>query len=574
MASTSPEGDAAVTPLAGTVQVAAGLHARRIPLLATPRNRVLVGIGDVGRAARRFSALTGLSLSARRAMQAQRSDVGRQPIRPPDYWTGYQEEEEERAARTSTGDAALDKLIARRATAKREAAARPRPQRGLPSTIHRRSHSIAGPMTAPGGMARRLLPATVVPAANPANSPQTAASREPRAARPTRPARPGQGDRPRPAAPPATTTAARTTTSSSPAADAVQRSAERAASSASPAVDAVRRTARLDGSTPVAAAGLTPPAGRDAARRGIDASSASASASASSPGRSFRSAPGQPDAATASASSAAARRSAAPSELDPGVGAGAVPDWVGGSTAAGAVPFAGSSSTGSSSTGSPSTGSSSTGSPSTVAASLAARSVARSAGAEADVSDVEVAPPWPGDLPEVAEVAASPFAAATIGRKVAVRPLLAGWRAPTAWRSIAAAPGLRLLPVGPAGLPTAWSSTAAGSEQGTSSWADTVRRVVSEASSGPGAVRNLPVGGPTVVVREVASSEGSAARGRSTGPDRASTTGATRAGDRAVTSPTSAAADRAGTSRSSERAASTAVARAADRATAAADRAT
>src|SRR4051794_346545 len=199
MASTSPDGDAAAAPLAGTVQVAAGLHARRTPLLATPRApapappplagparaaaglpprrtpllatpraRVLAGIGDVGRAARRFSALTGLSLSARRALTAQRSDVRSQPVRPPDFWSGYQDEELEGGLRRSTGDAALDKLVARRVAQKREADGRLRVQRGLPSTIHRRAHSAAGPMTAPGAMARRLLPATVVPAPNPA----------------------------------------------------------------------------------------------------------------------------------------------------------------------------------------------------------------------------------------------------------------------------------------------------------------------------------------------------------------------------------------------------------------------
>ncbi len=81
MASTPPETEAPAAPLAGAAQVAAGLHARRTPLVATPRAGALAGIGDVGRAARRFSALTGLSLSARRAVQSQGTDVDRQPDR-------------------------------------------------------------------------------------------------------------------------------------------------------------------------------------------------------------------------------------------------------------------------------------------------------------------------------------------------------------------------------------------------------------------------------------------------------------------------------------------------------------
>jgi hypothetical protein len=143
MASTPPipDGDAAAVPLAGTVQVAAGLHARRTPLLSTPRLRALAGIGDLARSVRRFSSLTFLSLSARRTMEARYrgSDPGLLSVRPPDYWSGHHDDELG-APRVSTGDAAFDRLVARRAAQKREAEGRNPSRRGLPSTIHRRSH--------------------------------------------------------------------------------------------------------------------------------------------------------------------------------------------------------------------------------------------------------------------------------------------------------------------------------------------------------------------------------------------------------------------------------------------------
>jgi hypothetical protein len=424
-ASSAPAGEPA--PLRGAVQVAAGLHARRVPLISTPRVRALSGIGDVGRAARRFSALTGLSLSARMAMRDQRSSVHRMPVRPPDYWTGFAAEEEVRvaAAKQTTGDAALDALIARRGSAKRVARKAQHVQvpRGLPSTIHRRNNSVAGPMTAPGGMARRLQPAAMVPVPNPANSPQTAASREPRSPGPAakpKANRAGRRDRPRPTAPP--TNRARPTTAP---ADAVAE---------------VRRSATSD--TPLSPADVA-------------ASAAGA--------------------ADVALRRAAAIRPTAADELAPGAGpvAAATPDAVPG-------PEAGASST---------------------------RSTAEPAAEAFDDVVEDDAPTWPGDLPEAPAPAGTPFAPAPTGRRVAVQPLLAGWRAPTAWRSIAAGEGVRLLPVHASALPSSWSSPAAASA-GTSeggSWADSVRRAA-EAANGPGAVRNLPVAGPAVVVRDGSSS--------------------------------------------------------------------
>jgi hypothetical protein len=433
----APDGESA--PLPGTVQVAAGLHARRVPLLSTPRVRALSGIGDVGRAARRFSALTGLSLSARMAMHDQRSTVHRMPVRPPDYWTGFAEEEEVRvaAARQTTGDAALDALIAKRGSAKRVArkAQHVQVQRGLPSTIHRRTNSIAGPMTAPGGMARRLQPAAMVPVPNPANSPQTAASREPRSPSPAaKPGadRAGRRDRPRPTAPPSNPTR-RTTRPGSVPADAVAE---------------VRRTATSD----------TP-------RSPLEVAASATSAA---------------DAALRRATSPAAGE--APSSSAPVLG----PE-----TDSGTVGF----------------------------------------GTENDAVAVDQAegeaPAWPGDLPEEPAAAATPFAPGTVGRRVAVQPLLAGWRAPTAWRSIAAGDGLRLLPVHASGLPSSWSSPAAASagDSNGGSWADTVRRAA-EAANGPGAVRNLPVGGPSVIVRDGASSaEATGARATTVRRSPATTSG-------------------------------------------------
>jgi hypothetical protein len=442
--------DGEATPLPGTVQVAAGLRARRVPLLSTPRVRALDGIGDVGRAARRFSALAGLSLSARRAMQDQRSTVQRMPVRPPDYWTGYQEQEEERVAnRQTTGDAALDALIARRGGAKRVArkAQHVQVQRGLPSTVHRRSNSVAGPMTAPGGMARRLQPAAMVPTPNPANSPQTAASREPRpAAKPANKAakRPGGRDRPRPTGPASATP---------------NRAARRAATPEPAASSTIRRTPEGAATTTTSAVAASATAAADAAVR------------------------------RAATPTTPARRSAAPAELDPGAAPAAAAVTTDAATADEAAP--------------PVLGPE----PSQVPGGSGTENAAdERADLDLDLDDDDVAPAWPGDLPEAPAASVSPFAPATVGRRIAVQPLLAGWRAPTAWRSISAGNGLRLLPVGASALPGSWATPAAPGDGGEGSWADTVRRFAA-AAGGPGAVRHLPVGGPSVIVRDGASGE-------------------------------------------------------------------
>lgn len=214
------------SPADAAGHVSAGLRAHRTPIGVA---RALTGIGDVGRAAMRFSALTFLSASARRRQLASGAQTDRMLVRPPDFWAGERPADE--AADGSkqivrTGDAAFDALLAKRRSpsdrgvGSRNASA-PQP-RGLPSTVHRRGVSAAGPLTGPGSVVRRLQPAPVPPAPNPATTGGTSATtttstpatpRRPRsrhgATRQPSPSRgsddrPGHGVRPTPSAPPAT----------------------------------------------------------------------------------------------------------------------------------------------------------------------------------------------------------------------------------------------------------------------------------------------------------------------------------------------------------------------------------
>src|SRR4051794_33428498 len=112
----SPEADA---PLRGVAGVAGGLRAHRSPLGgAASAARRLSGVGDVGRAAMRFGALTFLSQSARRHELARDAGSGYLSVRPPDYWSGQHRHADELADGSRqvqrTGDAGFDALIARR----------------------------------------------------------------------------------------------------------------------------------------------------------------------------------------------------------------------------------------------------------------------------------------------------------------------------------------------------------------------------------------------------------------------------------------------------------------------------
>lgn len=162
MASSPRPSSDADAPLAGVGSVAAGLRARRSRVAGITGARRLSGVGDVGRAALRFGALTFLSQSARRRELARTAGAAHMLVRPPDYYSGSHARDDALAATPiRTGDAAYDALLARRAR-KVRAAAPPQPApRGLPSTVHRHGRSAAGPMTGPGSMLRRLTPAPV-----------------------------------------------------------------------------------------------------------------------------------------------------------------------------------------------------------------------------------------------------------------------------------------------------------------------------------------------------------------------------------------------------------------------------